>query len=248
MKHDPLIVALDVDSLEEGRRLVKLLRKDVACFKIGSYLFTAAGPDVVTMVQDGGAKIFLDLKYHDIPHTVARACEAALSLGVFMLNVHASGGKEMMKAAAGALQRAKDPAILLGVTVLTSDAGKKGTTAEVVKLANLARYCGLTGVVCSAFEARAVRKKCGDEFVIVTPGIRLPISGSFKAQRAVEGEARSGSAGRGGDASPYDDQKRVAGPGEAIRSGANYIVVGRPVLNAADPVRVVAAIREDLET
>lgn len=210
-----LIVALDVSSLKEGRRFVRLLKKKVSIFKVGLELFTSAGPDVVRMIHDEGAKVFLDLKFHDIPNTVARACEAADRLGVFMMNLHARGGSEMMKAARSAVRKS----LLLGVTVLTSDSKRKGTSQEVVRLARECRHAGLSGVVCSALEARSVRKACGSRFLIVTPGIRP--SGSSK-----------------------NDQKRIVTPAEAVRLGADYIVVGRPILSAPDPLQVVESITD----
>lgn len=210
---NPLIVALDVPSFKEARRFVRLLKKRVSIFKVGLELFTAAGPDVVRMIHDEGGRVFLDLKFHDIPNTVARACEAADRLGVFMMNLHARGGVEMMKAARAAVRKS----LLLGVTVLTSDRNLTGTSKEVIRLAKGCRRAGLSGVVCSAREAKAVRKACGPRFLIVTPGIRP--AGSSK-----------------------DDQKRIVTPAEAVRSGADYIVVGRPILSAPDPLRVVESI------
>lgn len=219
MKKNPLIVALDVDSLQEARVLVKKLKKDVECFKIGSVLFTAEGPDVVRMVQDEGGKVFLDLKFHDIPNTVAKACEAAARLGVFLLNVHASGGEEMMRAACRGAVLA--PTRIIGVTVLTSHSSEAGMDSRVVALARLCKKSGLAGVVCSPEEIADVRMACGKNFLIVTPGIR-----------------QAGSS--------LDDQKRIATPAEAIRRGADYIVVGRPILEAKDPLKVVRSILETL--
>lgn len=220
---DPLIIALDVDSLDEARRFVKLLKKEVSLYKVGSALFTAAGPSAVTMIHDEGGRVFLDLKFHDIPATVARSCEAAAGLGVFMMNVHASGGGEMLRAAAAAVKKSDPPPLLLGVTILTSDAPAGNVSFEVVRLAVLSQESGLSGVVCSAREAAAVRKKCGSDFVIVCPGIRP--AGSSK-----------------------DDQGRVATPAEAIRNGADYIVVGRPILTAPDPVKVAGEILREIST
>lgn len=213
---DKLIVALDVPTFKEAQRFVKLLKKEVSFYKVGSILFTAEGPDAVRMIHDEGGRIFLDLKFHDIPHTVARACEAAARLGVFMLNVHASGGEEMLKSAAAAVKNLASPPILLGVTVLTSEMGQD-TADEVVLRAGLCQRAGLNGVVCSVHEIEAVRRRCGKGFVIVTPGIRP------------EGSAQG-------------DQKRTAAPQEAFQKGADYIVVGRPILEASDPLRVVKTL------
>lgn len=218
---DQLIVALDVPTLKEARRFVRLLKNQVSLYKVGLELFTVAGSDAVRMIHDEGGRVFLDLKFHDIPNTVARACLSAAKLGVFMLNVHARGGREMMSAAADAVGR--DGPIILGVTVLTSDPKRRGTKGEVIRLAREARSSGLDGVVCSALEVRAVRRACGEKFVIVTPGIRP-----------------SGSA-RG-------DQKRVVTPSDAVRWGANYLVVGRPILSAPNPLQVVESITNEVSS
>lgn len=210
---DPLILALDVESLQEARRFVRLLKGKIKIFKVGLQLFTAAGPDAVKMVQDEGGKVFLDLKFHDIPHTVARACESAARLGVFMLDLHASGGREMLEAARAAVSKPS----LVGVTILTSRASESGTGDEVVRLATLCQESGLDGVVCSPLEIEAVRKACGKNFLIVTPGIRPTGSAS-------------------------GDQKRTSTAAEAIQKGSNYLVVGRPILTAADPVKAVQSL------
>lgn len=219
MKKNPLIVALDVDTLEDAKRFVKKLKKDVSCFKIGSVLFTAEGPDVVRMVHEEGGQVFLDLKFHDIPNTVAKACEAAARLGVFLVNVHAAGGAEMMKAAREAIQGTKTN--LIGVTILTSQTENQKTQGEVVRLAQLCQDSGLAGIVCSPHEIEEVRKKCGNDFLIVTPGIR--------PTGFVQG-----------------DQKRFATPAEAIQKGADYIVIGRPILESNDPQSVVQSILKTL--
>lgn len=217
-----LIVALDVGSLREARRFVRLLRKQVSLFKVGLELFTAVGPEVVKMIHDEGGRVFLDLKFHDIPNTVARACESAARLGVSMMNVHIRGGRKMMKAARHAVRSLKGrKTILLGVTVLTSDTKTSQTSRDVVRLAREAKSSGLDGIVCSAQEAAKVRKACGKKFVIVTPGIR-PVG--------VE---------RG-------DQKRVATPSFALRNGADFIVVGRPILKAPAPKKAVVRILQEM--
>jgi orotidine-5'-phosphate decarboxylase len=218
-----LILPLDVDTVREADRLVRSLGGDVGLFKIGKQLFMHAGPDAVRRVHAKGGEVFLDLKFHDIPQTVALAGVEATRLGVRMFNVHAAGGSEMMKATVAAVadvcrrERLRRP-ILLAVTVLTSlgDAdlrrvGVAGPTArQVVRLARLAKACGMDGVVASPREVGAIRRACGLGFVIVTPGIRQA------------GDARG-------------DQKRIETPEAAMRAGADYLVVGRPIRDAADP-------------
>ncbi|HEX5037161.1 MAG TPA: orotidine-5'-phosphate decarboxylase [bacterium] len=215
---DKLILALDVDSLREAARLVRLFKDKVSLYKVGLGLFTSAGPDVVRMIQDEGGRVFLDLKFHDIPNTVARACESAARLQVFMMNVHAQGGLEMMKAAAEAVG---DRSLLLAVTVLTSDPKTKATESQVLKLAEQAREAGLQGVVCSPLEAKAVREASGPDFTIVTPGVRP--SGA-----------------------PLGDQKRALTPREALDAGSNYLVVGRPVLEADNPIQALELILAEI--
>jgi len=232
---DRLIVALDVDSLAEAERLVERLDGRVRHFKIGSQFFTAAGPAAVEAVQKRGAEVFLDLKFHDIPNTVAGAARAATRLGVFMFNVHASGGSAMMKAAADATSatakelRARRP-LVIAVTVLTSlDRAaihrELGVTSSVeghvLHLCGLAREAGLDGAVASPSEVAAIRRSLSPGWVIVTPGVRP-----------------AGSA--------PDDQSRIATPGAAARAGAHYLVVGRPVTAAADPAVAATAILEEM--
>jgi len=215
---DRLIVALDVPDRKEAQRVVRLLQKQVSLFKVGLELFTAEGPDVVSMIHDEGGRVFLDLKFHDIPNTVARACASAARLGVFMMNVHARGGREMMKAASQAVRSSKGTKpILLGVTVLTSDPKKSQTSRDVARLARDAKASGLNGIVCSPQEAASARKACGKQFVIVTPGIR------------------PAGAERG-------DQRRVTTPSRALRNGSDYLVVGRPILQSQDPQAAVSEI------
>ncbi|MEJ7616337.1 MAG: orotidine-5'-phosphate decarboxylase [Pyrinomonadaceae bacterium] len=228
---DKLIIALDVPTRREALRLVAELRGAVGMFKVGSQLFTAAGPDVVREIVAAGERVFLDLKFHDIPNTVAAACVEAARLGVSLINVHALGGAEMMRRAVEivdettrreALQR---PAII-AVTVLTSadvaaleEVGlPTDPQTQVIKLARLADACGLNGVVASPHEIAVVRAQVArQDFIIVTPGVR-PIGIS------------------------HDDQKRVMTPAAAIRAGADYLVVGRAILRAADPARAAAEI------
>ncbi len=211
-----LIVALDVSSLKKATKLVDVLYPAVKIFKIGSQLFTKVGPDAVKMVHKKRARVFLDLKFHDIPNTVSLAIEQVCAMGVFMANVHASGGRVMMQRAAEAK---KKPLVILAVTVLTS-IDKEALSAiginrtplsQAERLAMLAKSSGLDGVVCSGNEIRAIRKACGAKFIIVTPGIRPPGSGT-------------------------QDQKRIMAPKLAISCGADYIVVGRPIIQAKNPL------------
>jgi orotidine-5'-phosphate decarboxylase len=231
-----LLVALDVDSGARALELATELRGLAGGFKVGSRLFTTEGPDLVRRLVASGAPVFLDLKFHDIPNTVAQAVEAAVTTGVWMLNVHASGGVPMMQAAARAAsetaaRHGRQRPIVIGVTVLTSmDAPTLASVGvqrplleQVVTLAKMARGAGLDGVVASPQETGAIRAACGPDFSIVTPGIRGASAGTAK-----------------------DDQSRTMGPAEAIRAGASYIVVGRPIIAAADPRGAAAAIVEEL--
>lgn len=234
-----LIFALDVDSFEEARGWVERLRGEVGAFKIGKQLFTRCGPEVVKMARDHGADVFLDLKYHDIPNTVAMAGVEALKLGVWMFNVHALGGAEMMAALVNQVDKVcprgtKGRPLLIAVTILTSsnDAtlqalGIDRPVSEMVpRLARLAQQAGMDGVVASPQEVGLIRQACGRDFVVVTPGVR-PADASL------------------------DDQKRVMTPGEALRAGADYLVIGRPISAAADPVaaadRIAAEMRAALQ-
>jgi orotidine-5'-phosphate decarboxylase len=225
-----LIFPLDVDDVREADRLVRVLAGEVGLFKIGKQLFLHAGPAIVRRVHAAGAAVFLDLKFHDIPRTVAMAAVEATRLGVRMFDVHASGGAEMMAATAAAVaalcrRERRRPPIILGVTVLTSlgDADLRrvgvpaGAARQVLRLAKLANASGMAGVVASPREVGAIRRACGPAFVIVTPGVRQA----------------SDDAG---------DQKRVETPEAAMRAGADYLVVGRPIRDAADPVAAARAI------
>ncbi|HXI24492.1 MAG TPA: orotidine-5'-phosphate decarboxylase [Pyrinomonadaceae bacterium] len=236
-----LIVALDVENANQALKLFDSLHHSVGMFKIGMQLFTAAGPDIVRQIVSRGGRVFLDLKYHDIPNTVARAAIEATRLGVTLFNIHASGGREMMERTAGAVSEVASRENLakpriLGVTVLTSidqetlrQIGIADEPAMVVRrLASLAQASGLDGVVASAQEIKIIRDAISHpDFLIVTPGIR-----------AATGEAH--------------DQRRTMTAGEAIRAGADYLVVGRPILAAADPVSAaeefVSEIDEGLRT
>ena len=230
-----LIVALDVDTKEKALGLVEKLKNDVKIFKIGSELFTACGPEIVADVENSGSGIFLDLKFHDIPNTVAKSVAAAVRLGVSIINVHALGGYDMMRKAAEAVAReAKalkiDPPKLIAVTVLTSTdenglkkIGIDGTMEkQVLKLAKLARDAGLDGVVASPSEAKLIRNDLGEDLIIVTPGVRP-------------------------EWAAVNDQKRVATPKEAILNGADYIVVGRPVIEASDPAEAARKILKEIQ-
>ena len=224
---DRLIVALDVDSRERAETLVNELTPHVGMFKVGKELFTAEGPEMVRAIVAGGGRVFLDLKFHDIPNTAAKAVGAASRLGAFFVTVHTSGGRAMLEAAASALPA--EGTQLLGITVLTShtdeslrETGARGTVAETVRqLAVLARESGIDGVVCSPHEIRVIREAVGDDLVIVTPGIRP------------KGSARG-------------DQARVTTPSEALRLGCDYIVVGRPITEAASPKDAAQAIVDEL--
>jgi len=224
---NPIIVALDLPSLDKALQLVDQLAPLVTTFKIGNELFTSGGPDMVRAIRSIGASVFLDLKFHDIPHTVARAVAAAVRLDVQMMTLHTSGGEAMLKAARQAVQDTSDQLgrqtpLLLGVTVLTSlnsqelaEVGQEANVArQVERLAQLALRAGLRGLVCSPLELAGLRQILPEEMVLVTPGIRM--------QPEVE-----------------DDQKRILSASEAIAAGANWVVIGRPITEAADP-RVAA--------
>jgi len=226
---NPILVALDVESAAKAVELANVLRGSVGGFKIGKQLFTAAGPAMVHELAKRGDRVFLDLKFHDIPNTVAGAVQSAVTTGAWMVNVHCSGGSAMMKAAAEAATKAaaklsQQRPLVIGVTVLTSmtDAALKEIGVEtpmldqVVRLATLAKSSGLDGVVASPQEVRAIRKACGAQFEIVTPGIR---------PAALEGTLQQGK----------DDQARTMTPAEAIEAGATYLVIGRPITGAPDP-------------
>jgi orotidine-5'-phosphate decarboxylase len=225
-----VFVALDFPNASDALSLAERLSPSDCGLKVGKELFVTAGPDPVRRMVDRGFAVFLDLKFHDIPNTVASACAAAATLGVAMLNVHASGGKAMMSAAREAVDRAGTRPLLVAVTVLTSlddrDMGELGIAAtaqaHALRLAALTRACGLDGVVCSAQEAPALRAACGPAFKLVTPGIRPA------------------------DAAK-DDQARIVTPQAAVRNGADYLVIGRPITQAADPVAALASINASIQ-
>jgi orotidine-5'-phosphate decarboxylase len=222
---DPrIIVALDFPGRVAAEEFAARLDPGHCRLKVGKELFTAAGPDLVVRLVQRGFDVFLDLKFHDIPQTAARACRAAAALGVWMMNVHVSGGRRMLDAVREAIPPTPQAPVLIGVTVLTSlgdpDLAELGIGApaaeQALRLSRLAQVCGLDGVVCSAREAPAIRAAAGTDFVLVTPGIRAA-------------------------GAPADDQRRVATAGEAIAAGSDFLVVGRPVTEAVDPI---AAVRE----
>lgn len=226
-----LIVALLADSMKEAEAMVKLLKEDVHTFEVGAPTYTALGPDVVKMIHGHGCRVFLDLKYHDIPSTVAKAVAAATKLGVAMLTAHASGGHEMLaRSAEAALHAAGGKGRcpkLIGVTVLTSmeslgDIGVQFEVREqVVRLARLAKECGFHGVLASPLEIAPIRKACGEKLLIITPGVR-PIGAAAQ------------------------DQRRIASPIMAIAAGADFLVIGRPVVQAKDPRAVVRQILKEI--
>jgi len=227
---DPrIIVALDYPDADSALAFVRRVTPLRCRLKIGNELFTAAGPRLIDALTQLGFDVFLDLKYNDIPNTVAAACRAAARHGIWMLNVHALGGRAMLDAAAAAVTGSSHPPLLIAVTVLTSmnerdmrEVGIAGAPRDAaLKLAQLAQACGLDGVVCSAEEAALLRRECGADFCLVTPGIRPA-------------------------ASAQDDQQRVMTPAAAIAAGADYLVIGRPVTQAADPQAALAAINAEI--
>jgi len=233
---DQLLVALDVDSGARALQLAEQLNGLVGGVKIGSRLFTLEGPGLVKRISGSGMRVFLDLKFHDIPNTVAQAVEAATLTGAWMINVHASGGVPMMQAAAKAAvdtaRMARKPKpLVIGVTVLTSmdeptlhEVGvSRPLMQHVVELARMAQKAGLDGVVASPLETREIRDTCGGDFAVVTPGIRGAAAGADK-----------------------NDQSRTMGPGEAIKAGSTYLVVGRPIISAPDPRAAAEAIGAEI--
>ncbi|MHB1618521.1 MAG: orotidine-5'-phosphate decarboxylase [Sulfuricella sp.] len=229
MNNPKIIVALDFAAQEEALALADRLDPRQCRLKVGKEMFTVCGPVLVKMLMQRGFEVFLDLKFHDIPNTVASACKAAARLGVWMVNVHALGGRRMMEAAREALEGAASRPRLIAVTVLTSmgqaDLNELGIPGEpretVLRLARLAQSSGLDGVVCSAQEAQLLRQELGTDFCLVTPGIR-PANAA------------------------QDDQVRIVTPTEAIRLGSDYLVIGRPITKADDPLRVLQQINLEL--
>lgn len=229
MKTDTkIIVALDFPSIEPLRKFVKLLTPDLCRVKIGNILFTRYGPSLVEELMQVGFEVFLDLKFHDIPATVAGACRSAAELGVWMVNLHVSSGERALQAAREILNDFKKPPLLIGVTVLTSlvtkDLAALGIQTElpnlVLQMAHRAKSAGLDGVVCSAEEATLLRRELGEKFVLVTPGIRLTLEDK-------------------------NDQQRVMTPEAAFVAGASYLVIGRPITQAKDPVKILRELAEE---
>ncbi len=227
---DPrIIIALDYPDAATALALVARLEPTLCRLKVGKELFTATGPGLLEEIMRRGYQVFLDLKFHDIPNTTAQACKVAASLGIWMVNVHALGGRRMMEAARAAIADSSTSPKLIAVTMLTSMAqqdlneiGISATPADMaLRLAKLARDSGLDGVVCSAQEAALLRTHCGPDFCLVTPGIRPAQAG-------------------------IDDQSRVMSPLAAIREGSSYLVIGRPITKAADPLQALLDINREI--
>jgi len=227
---DPkIIVALDFESVQAARQLTAQLDAALCRVKVGKELFTRAGPSFVEELIKNDFDVFLDLKFHDIPNTVAKACTAAADLGVWMVNVHALGGRKMMSAAVEAMQSSTHKPLLIAVTILTSlsgadihEIGLGGELSDNVNtLASLAKEAGLDGVVCSPMEAQGLRNAFGTDFKLITPGVRP------------EGSAT-------------DDQKRIMTPTDAISAGSNYLVIGRPITQAENPGEVLRLINTEI--
>ena len=229
MSDPKIIIALDYPNAAPALALADRLEPSLCRLKVGKELFTATGPALLEELMQRGFEVFLDLKFHDIPSTTAQACKAAASLGVWMVNVHALGGRKMLVAAREAIVSSAQRPKLIAVTMLTSmaqedlvDLGINATPAEMVlRLATMARDSGLDGVVCSAQEAVLLRKHCGNEFCLVTPGIR-PAHASL------------------------DDQSRVMSPKAAMQAGSSYLVIGRPITQAADPLQALLDINQEI--
>lgn len=229
MSSSRVIVSLDFPDKDAAMGLVSKLEPEACRVKVGKELFTCSGPALVNSLVERGFDVFLDLKYHDIPNTVARACEAAARLGVWMLNVHTSGGRNMLLAAREAIDKAQNRPLLIGVTVLTSMSAEdlqevginRSPEEQVLNLAGLAAGSKLDGVVCSARESRTLRSGFGEGFVLVTPGIRPA-------------------------GTDVNDQKRVMTPSEAIKAGSHYLVIGRPITMAKEPLDVLEKINNEV--
>ena len=229
MSAERILCAIDTADLGEALDLAQALAGRIGGLKIGKQLFTAHGPDAVARITGAGHQVFLDLKFHDIPATVAAAVAAAADLGCFVLTVHASGGPEMLRAAARATAAIANPPLVVGVTVLTSlndgdldTVGQSGPVPrQVLRLAELARECGLGGVVCSPHEITALRDALGGDFKLIVPGVRPDWAGA-------------------------DDQKRIMTPAEAVAAGADYLVIGRPITRAADPAEAAGRIADEI--
>ena len=227
--NSPVIVALDYNNLQDVEAIADALSPEQCRMKVGKELFTHCGPDVLKLLHSKGFEVFLDLKFHDIPNTVAGAVKAAADQGVWMVNVHASGGMRMMEAAREAIANHQTRPILIAVTVLTSmeQSDLQGVgidcspNEQVMRLAQLTKDAGLDGVVCSAQETTQLRSAMGDDFQLITPGIRPADSDK-------------------------GDQRRIATPAEAMAQGSHYLVIGRPITQSADPAAALAAINKEL--
>ena len=227
MSDPKILVALDYDNQQQALQLVDQLKPELCGLKVGKEMFTLFGPEFVKTLVNKGFKVFLDLKFHDIPNTVAKACKAAAELGVWMVNVHASGGSKMMHAAREALEGYENRPLLIAVTLLTSmdevaysEIGfKRDLPEQVEHLAGIAKSAGLDGVVCSAWEARRLKEQLGTEFKLVTPGIRPP-------------------------GSEIGDQSRIMTPEQAVVAGSDFLVIGRPITKASDPLKALYEISE----
>ena len=223
-----IIVALDFANADAALAFADSVSPSLCRLKVGKELFTACGPKLIEQLTSRGFDVFLDLKFHDIPNTVAQACKVAADLGVWMVNVHASGGRKMMETTRDALEALQSRPLLIAVTVLTSmgeaelaELGLPAPATQVERLATLTKSCGLDGVVCSAQEASTIKRLCGAEFKLITPGIRPAGSAS-------------------------DDQTRIMTPMAAILAGSDYLVIGRPITQSADPVLTLQQINAEL--
>lgn len=226
-----VIVALDYNSAASAQQFVDSVSPELCKLKVGKELFTQSGPEFVSGLVERGYDVFLDLKYHDIPNTVAKAVRVAADMGVWMTDVHASGGRRMMEGAREVLEQTNSNMLLIAVTVLTSfaeeDLAEIGIQCspeeQVLRLASLAQSSGMDGVVCSAMEAQGLRRALGETFTLVTPGIRPATAAG-------------------------DDQRRVVTPADAIANGSSYLVIGRPITQASDPVATLLAINSEIST
>lgn len=229
MSDPKILVALDYDNQAQALELVDKLKPELCGLKVGKEMFTLFGPEFVKQLVDKGFKVFLDLKFHDIPNTVAKACKAAAELGVWMINVHASGGSKMMHAARQAIEECDNRPLLIAVTLLTSmdevaysEIGfKRDLPEQVEHLAGISKSAGLDGVVCSAWEAKRLKEQLGKDFKLVTPGIRPP-------------------------GSDIGDQSRIMTPEQAVAAGSDYLVIGRPITKASDPLKALYDISESI--
>lgn len=229
MSDPKILVALDYDNQQQALELVNKLTPELCGLKVGKEMFTLFGPEFVKTLVDRGFKVFLDLKFHDIPNTVAKACKAAAELGVWMVNVHASGGSKMMHAARQAVEGYENRPLLIAVTLLTSmdevaysEIGfKRDLPDQVEHLAGTSKSAGLDGVVCSAWEAKRLKEKLGNDFKLVTPGIRPP-------------------------GTDIGDQSRIMTPEQAVAAGSDFLVIGRPITKASDPLKALYDISESI--